>query len=139
MPRPSVPFSRFVDSLGNIAREWRDFLVPSIADWSPAGNGVSFASAAGTFVRRGQQIDVYFDATWPVTADASAARIAGLPHPVGVRHGGLSVAYSNQGAALTAVAQPGTTYVELFSIAGALLTNAALSGKRLIASGTYLL
>ena len=139
MARPAVPFSRLVDSLGNIAREWRDFLVPAIAEWGPAGNGIVFTSAVGTFVRRGQQVDVYFDVTWPVTGDGSPARVAGFPHPVGARHGGLTVAYTDQGAALSVVAQPNVAYAELFSFGGVRLTNAGLSGKRLIASGTYLL
>ena len=139
MARPAVPFSRLVDSLGNIAREWREFLVPAIAEWVPAGNGITFASAAGTFVRRGQQVDLYFDVTWPATASGAPARVTGFPHPVGTRHSALAVAYSDQGAALTLTAQPNTTFAVLFSVGGALLTNASLSGKRLIASGTYLL
>ncbi|HMN81676.1 MAG TPA: hypothetical protein PKA20_17385 [Burkholderiaceae bacterium] len=139
MARPAVPFSRLVDSLGNIAREWRDFLVPSIADWSPAGNGITFAAASGTFVRRGQQVDVYADVMWPVTASGAAARIAGLPHPVGTVPAGLVIGFSDLGSPCTLLAVANGTYLELYSVAGAPLTNAALSGKHIALSGTYLL
>ncbi len=139
MLRPAVPFSRLVDSLGNIAREWRDFLVPTIAEWSPAGNGIAFASAAGTFVRRGQQVDVYADVVWPVTASGAAARLAGLPQPVGGAAAGMAIAFTDAGSAFTVLAVANSAYLELYSLAGAVITNAGLSGRRLALSGTYLL
>lgn len=139
MARPAVPASRLVDSLGNIAREWRDFLVPSIADWSPAGNGIAFASAVGAFVRRGRQVDIYLDVTWPATASGATAWVAGLPHEIGDRYAGIAVAHTNQGAPFTIFGQPHTSIIALSTFAGAILTNADMSGKRLVASGTYLL
>lgn len=139
MARPSVPFSRLVDGLGNIAREWRDFLVPSIADWSPAGNEIAFAAASGVFVRRGQQVDLYVDVVWPATASSAAARIGGLPQPVGALAAGMALASTDAGSAFTIAAVANSHYLELYSLAGAALTNAALSGKHIALSGTYLL
>lgn len=139
MARPAVPFSRLVDSLGNIAREWRDFLVPTIAEWVPAGNGIVFASAVATFVRRGQQVDLYAEVVWPATANGAAARIGGLPRPVGSLAAGMVLASTDAGSAFTVAAVANAQYLELYSLAGAALTNAALSGKRIALSGTYLL
>jgi hypothetical protein len=52
-------------------------------DWTPTGNGITFASAAGKYTKIGNVVVATFSVTFPTTADANNAQIGGLPFTVG--------------------------------------------------------
>lgn len=73
-----------------------------------------------------------FSVTWPVTANAAAALIAGLPLPDAATGGDCAIVFfTNTGFYVGAVVNTSAATISLFDWAGAGLTNANLSGKSL--------
>jgi hypothetical protein len=50
--------------------------------WTPAGSGITLSTAAGRYIKIGQQVTCWFVLIFPVTVDASDAVITGLPFTV---------------------------------------------------------
>jgi hypothetical protein len=106
--------------------------------WTPTGNGVTFASVTGYYIRIGSQVTVVLDATWPVTANTNAANINSLPFAV--NHGGAAaIGYTNSSLDLLYNAGSSGSALNVYLNAGTSPTNAQLSGKRVILSCVYIL
>lgn len=68
--------------------------------WTPTGNGITFASANGRYVKVGRFVQVQGQVRLPVTASASALRIDGLPFANGSNQSAGSVGYISPAGAL---------------------------------------
>lgn len=107
--------------------------------WVPTGNGVTLTVSVAKYIKVGKQVNAYFDVTWPSTADTGNARVASLPFTCdSTMLGSVPLSYNNSGTSFLAVVQPNTTYVEMATVSGTVITNANLSTKRLIGSASYL-
>ena len=104
--------------------------------WTPTGNGVTLASASGTYVRIGKSVTVYLDITMPVTANTSQCSFGGLPFTVG-KSGGLAIGYTTNTNAVTFNAGTSGTTLNGYLLGGTALSNATYSGARIIGSCTY--
>lgn len=106
--------------------------------FTPTANVVAFASAAATTIKEGRKVTIFFDVTWPATADASAAQIKGFPFTVSsnTQAQGGAISFTTAGG-VTVAASAGNTYAQIYSTAGALQTNADLSGDRVVGTVTY--
>jgi hypothetical protein len=102
--------------------------------WTPTDNSgaaLSFSSVSANYVRMGNMVFAYFSLTYPVTADGSAASIAGLPvavpnHPYAQTTSTLS---SSGGSIdiLASMIQSTSTFKLINSAGSAVVTNANLS------------
>jgi hypothetical protein len=116
-------------------------------DWAPTdGSGASLGlTASGRYTKIGRMVMWQAFIQYPVTANASAAEIVGLPFAVGGltgntpgRSGGV-VNVTNLGSPL-GILQGITSTTEFAfynSQSGAAITNADMSGKYVYCSGTY--
>ena len=107
--------------------------------WTPSdlsGAGLSFTTSGTRYTKTGNLIALAAQVTWPVTADTSAAVIGGIPYAgaSGV-FGGLSVGYTTLGS--IPLLMVGGGGVAFYNSSGVALTNAQLSGKGFIFSGSY--
>lgn len=137
-------------SLPDLLRLLRRALLPAAAveqstgTWTPtdaSGAALTLTETApgARYTRHGNLVFATFLLVYPATADGSAAKIGGLPFTsvaVNAAFGGL-VAYTDQGAALTLGVTQSATTLELYTLAGAALTNANLSGKSVRATVIY--
>ena len=105
--------------------------------WTPVGNGVTLTVTLAGYVRIGRQVTVQFDVTWPVTADAGQARIAGLPFPP------MALWTTTCHALLTATTTAQDCYgdanpwIYLYTSGVGIRTNASMSTLRVAGSYTY--
>jgi hypothetical protein len=62
-------------------------------DWTPEGLNVTFSVAVGRYNKIGRQVTVWWQVSWPSTANADFARISGLPFTVAsdTWSGGLAI------------------------------------------------
>lgn len=104
--------------------------------WTPTGNGITLASATGTYVRIGKSVTVFFDITMPTTANASQCSFGGLPFTVGAS-GGVAIGYTTNTNAVTFNAGSSGTSLNGYLLGGTALSNATYSGARIIGSCTY--
>jgi hypothetical protein len=104
--------------------------------WTPVGNGVTLTlNTTASYIKVGTLVTVFWDATWPATANASAANVTGLPFTV-LAGGGSAVGYTNSGLEVHYNVGGGTTLAAYLNTAAA-VTNAQMSGSRIIVSGSY--
>ena len=47
--------------------------------WTPSGNGITFTSAGGTYLRVGKLVTVFYSVVFPTTSDTNQARLNNLP------------------------------------------------------------
>ena len=103
------------------------------ADWTPtdaSGAKLTFTyTRQAKYSKAGKIVTAYFDVTYPSTSATNYAKVS-LPFTADGYYTG-AIGYNTYGAALTF--DGGNFY----TIAGAALTNADLSGKRMIVSATY--
>ena len=107
------------------------------AAYTPAdvsGAGLSFTVGASHYDRIGKMIYAYGDVTFPVTASVLAAAIS-IPIPASGNGNGV-VGYNTYGA-LTVNIAASSDLIQLYSTTGTLLTNANLSGKRVVYTAIY--
>lgn len=112
--------------------------------WTPvdgSGAGLTFTSASGYYTKVGRQVTVVFSLVYPATADASAARIGGLPFTAantsnGFNNGCFNVNNSGQNVQPSVVAND-TKIAALLVAAGISSTNAQLTGATLRGGATY--
>lgn len=105
--------------------------------WTPANPQVSLTVTSATYTKIGRSVHADMFVTWPATADGNAATITGLPFTVGATTASFVIGYTNYGAAITTAASSTTTVIDISTFAGAAVTNAQMSGKLIILSGTY--
>lgn len=114
----------------------------STTGWTPAdgsGAGLSITVTEATFERFGDLVFAPFSITYPATADATAARIGGLPWTVlngaSDTQGGFIV-YQDTGTAMTLIANRNAKTIEFVKPDGTKFTNADLTGA--IINGTLI-
>lgn len=113
----------------------------STGNWTPTGNNITFASAAGYYVRVGPLVYAPFSVTWPATANSDQANILGLPfvvrnvNPLYTFGGGVV-----SGADYTLAAVSNTTQIYLVQPGTVVThpTNATMSGQQLRGFVIYL-
>lgn len=118
-------------------------LVPSPGTFTPidaSGAGlVLVVNGPARYVRLGNVVTVWFSVTYPVTADASAAAIDGLPFAplnIAANRGTLSAIVVTSPHPHPSL-DPATGVVQFYGN-GVLRTNAQLSGLTVSVSGSYL-
>jgi hypothetical protein len=101
-----------------------------------SGASLTFTGVSGSFTRVGRLVYFTFQITYPSTANASVAVVT-LPFPIPTSSG-VSIGYTDYTAAdqLYASVSANRTGVRFLNVATE-LTNANLSGKTFIVSGTY--
>lgn len=98
-----------------------------------------FSDVQAHYVKIGKYVMASGQITFPVTANASTARIGGLPFqsgPDGTRTAFIS--YNNAGANSMNFTGAGTDALYINTSAGALLNNAACSGKVFYFAASYI-
>lgn len=101
--------------------------------WTPTGNGISYSSAAGLYTRVGNLITVFYQVTFPTTADTNQARLGGLPF---ASTNTTIVVVS--GASDLALSVDGNTFARFANLAfSSYKSNADLSGLTLRGQITY--
>lgn len=108
----------------------------TISDQSGAGLSLTVVQTA-VYVKKGQDVLVSGAITYPVTANSANASIGTLPFTVGGTAGAIGVGYSDLGVAFTLQATASGVVILPWSLAGARITNATLSGKTIYFSGAY--
>lgn len=101
--------------------------------FTPTGNGITFTSASGTYTKIGRAVTFRLDALWPTTANASNARIAGLPFAPAV--GTAFAVWSDKGTQVQALSSGSSMF--LYDVSGVEYTNANMSTKAVSVSGVY--
>ena len=106
--------------------------------WTPvddSGAGLTFTLGACTYTKIGRMVTCYAVVTYPVTADASSAKIAGFPFNPSDRIFG-QIAYTSASTAVVNYVQGSGAFVFLWT-PGVLTTNASVSNELLIFSASY--
>ena len=112
----------------------------AVTVWTPTGNGVTLTVTSAGYLTLGSAVAAAFDVTWPVTADAGAARIEGLPTAAHATHKGAVVfGYTNLGTAFLGQVAAGSSVITLTDLAGVAITNATVSAKQFIGVALYLI
>jgi hypothetical protein len=105
-------------------------------DGSGAGLALTVYETA-TYLKIGRMVFVTVAVTYPATASGLAAKLGGLPFTADV-YGTIPVCYCTAVAALTGLCRTTSTGIELVQLAGgAVQTNALMTGKTIILTGTY--
>lgn len=112
--------------------------------WTPAdasGAGLSFTSASGYYTRKGREVTVVFTLVYPATANASAARIGGLPFTAANTNNGFNVGTfntNNSGQNIQpSIVANATNFAALLVVTGTSATNVQLTGATLRGGLTY--
>ena len=107
--------------------------------WTPRNNYVTLVNNKGATYRKiGSFVYASFDVTFPVNAQGNAAEIAGLPFPsdAGSASECVHITYSDYGNVLYSRNFYQTTS-QFYDSSGVTLTNASLSGKKVIGMFVY--
>lgn len=112
--------------------------------WTPvdgSGAGLTFSTAVGHYTKIGRMVTVVFNVVYPSTANASAARVGGLPFTSAntannLSNGSFSINTSAQIAEPSILANS-TNFAALVTAAGTSATNANLSLATLSGGLTY--
>lgn len=115
----------------------------SYANWTPAdasGAGLTFTqNAQANYVKNGRMVTATADITWPSTANGSNASVT-LPFaPLTGAAVACSIGFQTFAATFTAAtSSAGVAQIFMFSTAGAAITNANLSTKRVNLTCNYI-
>jgi hypothetical protein len=111
--------------------------------WTPvdvSGASLSFTSVTGTYLVVGRLVFAWGALTYPATASGANAAIGGLPLKVkaetAARGGGI-MGNTTETTAARIVPVGGDTYVNIATNAGALITNATMSGDTVVFCAIY--
>jgi hypothetical protein len=110
--------------------------------WTPVdSSGASLSltiTGTSTYTKIGRQVIATADITYPATASASLTLVGGLPFTSATGpSGAASIAYTDYGTWITASPGSATTSFRYIG-AGGFLTNANLSGKRVVVTVIYI-
>lgn len=108
--------------------------------FTPTGNGITFASANGRYVKVGRFVQVQGQVRLPVTADASALRIGGLPFANGSNPSAGSVGYISPAGSLglnLSIDPSGTSILCFGNVGESYPTNADWSNAFITFAATY--
>ena len=107
--------------------------------WTPkddSGAGLTFTLGTCTYTKVGRLVTCFADITYPSTASAASAKIAGFPFATSDRVFG-QISYTTTSTALLNYLSGGGSFLFLWT-PGALTTNATMSGKLLIFSASFI-
>lgn len=107
--------------------------------WTPtdgSGAGLTFTSPTGRYTRIGRAVHIICSVTYPSTASADSAIIAGLPFTTASPEGGMFLRYTDL-ASLAYVFPILTTSINVYTASGTTVPNSTLSTKRIDLVGTY--
>ena len=82
--------------------------------WTPTGNGITYSTAVGSYIKVGRMVMATFNVTFPSTADGSGAQIKSLPFTV-------TTGNSYQSGAYVAATDSSTAKNSNFTISGTTL------------------
>lgn len=126
-----VDFSAATHAAGMTSELLDDYEEGGFTPTDASGAGLTFAATTGRYTKIGRLVCVQIQAQYPTTADASAARIGGLPFAAASSPTaqGMAFGYTNgSGAIAGQVASSGTTFL-IYNAAGTAVTNADMSAK----------
>lgn len=119
------------------------FVPSQVQDWTPAdgsGAGLVMQNPVGKFVV-GNTVSGVFSLAYPITANGSPAKLAGLPIrslPLSANAQAVTVSYTDVGFPLYGLIDQGANTVSWYKNTGVAVTNAELSGKHLRGSFSYI-
>lgn len=103
--------------------------------WTPAGNGITFSAASGTYTRIGRLVTASFTVTFPVTASPSNAQVTGLPFTAGANSAVTLAGYTS---GVNAAVNGATSLVYFANLTGtAYIANSTLSTQLIIGTVSY--
>ena len=102
-----------------------------------SGAGLSFSFNAGNYVKAGDMVCFEIDFSFPSTSNGSQAEVTCLPFVQVGNYGSGTIGYQSRNAITTTYILGGTQKVRFASAAGGNLTNANMSGVRLIMTYIY--
>lgn len=111
--------------------------------WTPvdtSGAGLTFANVDGFYTRIGRQVFAHYYFTYPVTANASANGVGGLPFTAAATNaarGGAAVTYNEMNALIAIYGPRNGTAWQYVNGVGNAYTNAQMSGKTFMGCITY--
>jgi len=111
--------------------------------WTPtddSGAALTFANVSASYTKIGRQVFAHYYFTYPVTLDASANGVGGLPFTasnVNAARGGSAVTYNEMNALLAIYGPRNGTAWQYVNGAGNAYTNAQMSGKTFMGCITY--
>jgi hypothetical protein len=111
--------------------------------WTPtdqSGAGLTFASVDGYYTRIGRQVFAHYYITYPITVNASANAIGGLPFTaanVNAARGGSTLTYHEFNAVTSIYGPKNNTSFQLVDGVGNGLINATCSGKTIMGCIIY--
>jgi len=111
-----------------------------MAVWLPidaSGAGLPLTIYGARFVRTRHVVHIAADLHYPATSNPAPARVGGLPFPTAGVQSALTLGYHQLGLAFNLLLRANQTVIDPVSIGGQVLTNAQLSGRELVFSGTY--
>ena len=117
----------------NALNDYEEGTVGSISDNSAAGLTITLNHAR--YRKVGDIVNFELDISYPSTSNTDNASVLCLPFN-SVTYGNAAIGYSTYGS-LTGLAIGGSKAISFYTPGGAGLTNANLSGKRIILSITY--
>ena len=98
-----------------------------------SGAGLSFTVLDARYTKVGRIVECFAQFTYPVTANTNNSSISGLPFTTASTTGGAYgafICYNNSSQSVTWLCNVGSTSCQVYSLAGAGVTNATLSGKQ---------
>jgi hypothetical protein len=109
--------------------------------WTPAGNGITYSTADGSYTKIGRVVTARFTIVFPSTGSGSLARVSGLPFTTtntgtDPEFGG-AIAYTNLGSSFVVFAFANTTTIQFNDFSGNAIVNATFSAKSVRAVITY--
>lgn len=125
------------------ALETREYTQAVNGSWTPtdqSGAGLSLTVASATYVKIGRMVFAMFAITYPVTANASAMKIGGLPFASensGTNSWPVALSVQQFGAVLTGLVDNNSTNMRFADGTGVVITNAAYSGKQIRGAAIY--
>lgn len=131
-PQVKFPATQVSSSNANCLDDYEE------ATWTPAQAGASITVTQATYTKVGRLVQWMMDLTWPVTADTTAINISGMPVTPISNSGTMACGFTNLAQVPTGVV--GSTGIALYNnggTPGTQHTNATMSGKRIIVSGTF--
>jgi hypothetical protein len=132
-------------TMGNTLATTVGYPAPSQMEgsWTPidaSGAGLTFAAAEGWWQREGKKMTLWGQVTYPATADASSAKIGGLPVAIKnnlyARAGGVMTVSTIAGATRL-YPEANTTTMPILSATSGAVTNATCSGGIFAFTVTY--
>lgn len=105
--------------------------------WTPAdtsGAALTLAAAEGRYTKVGDTVLAWGYVQYPATASGANAKIGGLPFTVANTNsarGGGNVSFTDEATLQWVIATNNTTEMQFITAAGAVITNATLSGDRI--------